>query len=75
MTAAGPEPLLYDAEQAIERLGLKGRKSPHWLKDQARAQRIPVTRVGKTQMWSPQNLLDIVVLLSCEPRNRRPRTR
>ena len=64
------EPLLHDADAAIERLGLKGRKSAYWLKQEARAQRIPCTRAGKTLMWSEQNLLDIVALLSSGPRNK-----
>lgn len=70
MTASDVQPLLYDAAAALERLGLKGRKSEYWLKQQAREQRIPCTRIGKTLMWSDRDLVDIVALLRSEPRNK-----
>lgn len=70
MSIVESEPLLHDAKAAIERLGLKGRKSPHWLQQQAREQRIPVTRVGKTLMWSDRDLQEIVALLHSAPRNK-----
>jgi len=69
MSLTDAEPLLRDADQAIIRLGLLGKKSAYWLKEQARAQRIPCTRVGKTLMWSEQDLLEIVALLRSKPRN------
>jgi hypothetical protein len=72
-SANGAEPMLFDAETAIERMGLKGRKSQHWLKQEARAERIPCTRVGKTLMGSERDLADIVAQLRCEPRNARRR--
>lgn len=67
-TADPDAPLLHDADAAIKRLGIP--KSAYWLKQQARLQRIPVTRVGKTLMWSERDLLDIVALLRSEPRNK-----
>lgn len=73
--ATQPPGMLMSAEQAIERLGLTGIKSPRWLKDQARSERIPVSRVGKTLMWSERDLYELVELLHAEPRSRPRRTR
>ena len=52
------EPLIYNAEQAAKRLN--GLKTANWLKTQARAGRIPHTRLGKTIAFSEQNLRDLV---------------
>lgn len=68
--SAVAEPLLYDEHQAIERLGLKGKKTGRWLLDKARADQIPFTPVGKTLMWSDEDLRDIVALLRHKPRNK-----
>lgn len=57
MTAVD-EPLVYNAEQASARLN--GLKKPNWLKTQARAGRIPHTRLGKTICFSEQNLTDLI---------------
>jgi hypothetical protein len=64
MTETDTRPLLYTAEQASERLGCdangKPIKSARWLLDEARAGRIPYTRIGKTPCWSEQNLADLI---------------
>lgn len=70
MTTSEMTPLLFDAEQTIERLGLVGEKSAYWLNQQARLQRIPCTMVGRTRKWSERDMADIVALFRVEPKNR-----
>ena len=61
---------LYDAAATIKRMGLEGKKSPRWLEDQARADRIYFTPVGKTLMWSEQDMRDNLVRMRHAPRNK-----
>jgi hypothetical protein len=68
-TADLAEGRLYDAAEAIERMGLTGKKSPRWLKDQARADRLYYTPVGKTLMWSAQDIRDNITRMRHKPRN------
>ena len=63
-------PLLFDAEQTLERLGLVEEKSVYWLNQQARLQRIPCTMVGRTRKWSERDMAEIVELFRCPPRNK-----
>lgn len=50
------EPVSYDAEKAGEIIG----RSAYWMKTQARAGRIPYTRVGRSYRWLPQHLSEIL---------------
>jgi hypothetical protein len=70
VTADLSAPLLFDAKQTLERLGLTGVKSEYWLEQQARLQRIPCTMVGRTRRWSEQDMAEIVALFRCAPRNK-----
>lgn len=61
---------LYDAEETIKVMGLEGRKSARWLLDQARADRLYFTPVGKTLMWSAQDIRDNLARMRHTPRNK-----
>lgn len=61
---------LYDAEETIKVMGLEGKKSARWLLDQARASRIYFTTVGKTPMWSAQDIRDNLARMRHVPRNK-----
>lgn len=71
MTQVETEPLIYTADQASQRLGLRGDGKPiktaRWLLDEARAGRIPCTRLGKTPCFSEQNLRDLIAGNFCDP--------
>jgi hypothetical protein len=67
------EPLIYSPEQASVRLN--GLKKPNWLKTQARAGRIPHTRLGKTICFSEQNLADLIAQESRDAASYGRRTR
>lgn len=58
------QPLLYTAEQASQRLGVdddgKPLVSAYWLKRKAGKGLIPHTRLGKSAVWSEQDLADLV---------------
>lgn len=58
------EPLIYNPAQASVRLGCDENGQPikteNWLKTQARAGKIPCTRLGKTICFSEQNLRDLI---------------
>lgn len=56
--ALAAEPLIYNPEQASKRINKL--KTANWLKTQARAGRIPHTRLGKTIGFSEQNLRDLI---------------
>lgn len=60
---------LYNADEAIKRMGLKGIKSGRWLKDKARADQLFFTPVGKTLMWSAQDIRDNITRMRHKPRN------
>ena len=45
-------PVSYDAEQAGKIIG----QTPNWMKTQARAGKIPFTRVGRQMRWTPEHL-------------------
>jgi hypothetical protein len=55
MTAA-QEPFSYDAEEAGGFLG----RSADWMKKQARAGKIPCTRVGQSMRWTPEHIREIL---------------
>ena len=55
MTAA-QEPFSYDAEEAGALLG----RSADWMKKQARARKIPFTRVGQSMRWTPEHIREIL---------------
>lgn len=73
MPSAAASQLVYTAEQASRRLGRDGDgepiKSARWLLDEARAGRIPCTRLGGTWCWSEANLRDLVAENYCDPNN------
>jgi hypothetical protein len=69
-------PVSYDAEKAGEFIG----QSANWMKTQARAGKIPFTRVGRQMRWTPQQISEILrageqkpraVLVSRPPARRR----
>jgi hypothetical protein len=49
-------PVSYDAEEAGEII----HQSANWMKTQARARKIPFTRVGRGMVWTPQQLAEIL---------------
>lgn len=69
-TSVPDEERLFTAEEAIERMHLAGIKSARWLKDQARADRLYFTPVGKTLMWSAQDIRDNIARMRHAPRNK-----
>ena len=44
-------PVSYDAEKAGKIIG----QTPNWMKTQARAGKIPFTRIGRQMRWTPSN--------------------
>ena len=76
MSAVAEEPAvvdearLYDAEQTIVRMGLQGKKTARWLLDQVRADRLFFTLVGKTPMFSEQDMKDNIARMRRAPRNK-----
>jgi hypothetical protein len=46
----------YDAGEAGEKLG----RSADWMKKQARAGKIPFTRVGQSMRWTPAHIREIL---------------
>jgi hypothetical protein len=50
------EPVSYGAAQAGEIIG----QTACWMKTQARAGKIPHTRVGRQMRWTPQHLSEIL---------------
>lgn len=63
-----PEPLVYDAAKASERLG--GFVSARWLQDHARAGDIPHSRVGGKRVWSDADLRQLLELCHVDPETR-----
>lgn len=70
-------PVSYDAEEAGKIL----HRSANWMKTQARAGKIPFTRLGRQMVWTPQHLSEILrageqkpqpALASRPPARRRP---
>jgi hypothetical protein len=51
-----PSPVTYDAAKAGEMVG----QSANWMKTQARAGRIPYTRIGRSMRWTPQQVAEII---------------
>lgn len=49
-------PVSYDADKAGEIIG----QTANWMKTQARAGKIPFTRVGRGMRWTPQQLSEIL---------------
>lgn len=49
------DPVYYNAEEA----GRIVRQSANWMKTHARAGDIPFTRIGRTVLWTPQQLAEI----------------
>lgn len=49
-------PLTFDAATAGESIG----RSANWMKTQARAGKIPYTRIGREMRWTPQQLAEII---------------
>lgn len=58
------EPVSYDAETAGPLIG----QSANWMKTQARAGKIPFTRVGRQMRWTPQHLSEILRAGEQKPR-------
>ena len=54
----------YDAEEAGKIIG----QSAYWMKEQARAGKIPFTRVGRQYRWLPQHLAEILRAGEQKPR-------
>lgn len=54
----------YDAEEAGKIIG----QSPNWMKTQARAGKIPFTRVGRQMRWTPQHIAEILRAGEQKPR-------
>jgi hypothetical protein len=74
MTAV-QEPFSYDADEAGAFLGRSG----DWMKKQARAGKIPFSRVGQSMRWTPEHIREILrsgeqrpqpVLVSRTPRRK-----
>lgn len=58
------EPVSYDAETAGPLIG----QTANWMKTQARAGKIPFTRVGRQMRWTPQHLSEILRAGEQKPR-------
>lgn len=58
------EPVSYDAETAGPLIG----QTANWMKTQARAGKIPFTRVGRSMRWTPQHLSEILRAGEQKPR-------
>ena len=58
------EPVSYDAATAGPLIG----QSANWMKTQARAGKIPFTRVGRSMRWTPQHLSEILRAGEQKPR-------
>lgn len=54
----------YDAEEAGKIL----HKSANWMKTQARAGKIPFTRLGRQMVWTPQHIAEILRVGEQKPR-------
>ena len=59
------EPLVYTPEEAAKVVRVK---TAYWLLSNARAGRIPHTRIGKTICFTRQNLVDLVEQGYCDPK-------
>lgn len=57
-------PVNYDADTAGALIGRTG----NWMKTQARAGKIPFTRVGRSMRWTPQHLSEILRAGEQKPR-------
>lgn len=57
-------PVSYDAKQAGDIIG----QTANWMKTQARAGKIPFTRVGRQMRWLPQQLAEILRAGEQKPR-------
>ena len=57
-------PVSYDAEEAGKIL----HRSANWMKTQARAGKIPFTRLGRKMVWTPQHLAEILRAGEQKPR-------
>ena len=57
-------PVSYDAKEAGGIIG----QSANWMKTQARAGKIPFTRVGRQMRWTPQQLAEILRAGEQKPR-------
>ena len=57
-------PVSYDAKKAGDIIG----QSANWMKTQARAGKIPFTRVGRQMRWTPQQLAEILRAGEQKPR-------
>jgi hypothetical protein len=53
---AAQDPFSYDADEAGGFLGHSG----DWMKKQARAGKIPFTRVGQSMRWTPEHIREIL---------------
>lgn len=60
---------LFTSARTIKLMGLEGIKSPRWLEEKARAEEIWFTPVGKTLMWSRQDIRDNIARMRHKPRN------
>lgn len=60
---------LYNSTETIRLMRLEGIKSARWLEDRARAEEIWFTPVGKTLMWSRQDIRDNLLRMRRKPRN------
>lgn len=58
------EPVSYGAETAGPLIG----QTANWMKTQARAGKIPFTRVGRQMRWTPQHLNEILRAGEQKPR-------
>lgn len=61
---SGETPVRYDAEQAGKIVG----RSAYWMKAQARAGKIPHTRVGRSYAWTPAHLNEFLRAGEKKPR-------
>lgn len=49
-------PVSYDAKKAGDFIG----QTANWMKTQARAGKIPFTRIGRQMRWTPQQIAEIL---------------
>ena len=58
------DPVSYDAEQAGRFIG----QTANWMKTQARAGKIPFSKVGRQMRWTPQHISEILRAGEQKPR-------
>lgn len=56
MSAPGDAPVSYGADEAGALIGRSG----DWMKKQARAGKIPYSRVGQSMRWTPDHIREIL---------------